>query len=483
MEMGTSGSEATGGSPESGIAGKEFKKLGYSLFVWIPDNKLECRCSYVPRSQGSMITLDELRGYLEQSGVKEGIDEDALNDFAIKAAAGKEMTMVLVAYGVAPVAGADGIISYTAQPSTATQDSVDGDSVTAIDMHQVQTFLNVVPGEEIARIILPEPGSAGRSIAGVIIPAQPGKAVTLKIGKNIRCEEDGTLLIAETAGRVCLASGEISVAEEYVVAGDVDFRVGSIIFNGFVEVRGDVLNDFNITSTKGMRITGNIGACAIQSEGDISFCGMDGQEKGTIVCAGSIRANFLHDCSVTCVGDVIVDVELHNCIIKTLGRIVVNKGAISGGSYTALGGIEARKIGSPASVRTKLTIGMDHRDAEELERLFGELERNQAQIEKTQSLPEIGELRKARAQITDSIYAIRTKIDPLANPKLNVKVVLYDNVLISLGSLNEETKEQIDGPFSVIENTVEGGLRFLTLTSLDVKATDMELAFVKEQKH
>lgn len=480
MGIGTSETGAAGGDTQATFAGKEFKKIGYSLFVWIPDNKLECRCSYVPRSEGSMITLDVLQGYLAESGVKEGIDAEAVEDFALNAGAGKGLAMVLLASGVPSVAGADGRVDYSVQPSTTIHDVVDDGST--IDMHQVQTFLNVVPGDEIARIIPPEPGSAGRNIAGQTIPPQPGKAVNLKIGKNIRCEENGTLLFADAAGRVCVASGEISVEEEYVIAGDVDFRVGSIVFNGFVEVRGDVLNDFDITSSKGIRIGGNIGACAIQSDGDISFCGMDGQERGTIVCNGTIRANFLHDCSVVCAGDVIVDVELHNCIIKTLGRIIVTKGAMSGGTYTALGGIDARKIGSPASVRTKLVVGMDYRDVEELERLFAELERNQAQIGTTQSLQEIGELRKARAELTDRIFALRTKVDPQANPKINVKTMLYDRVLISLGTVNEEIREQKDGPLSIIENTVEGGLRYLPLTSLDIKAADMELVFVKEQK-
>jgi len=478
MEIGISEEGSASGTTQP--AGKEFKKLGYSLFVWIPDNKLECRCSYIPRSQGSMITFDALRGYLDDVGVKEGIDEEAVENFAVQAGAGKELFMVLLACGVAPVAGADGQISYSVQPAISTHDVVD-DGAT-MDMHQVQTFLNVVPGDEIARITPPEPGIAGKSITGQEIPPQPGKAVNLKMGKNIRCEEDGALLFADAGGRVCVASGEISVEEEYIISGDVDFRVGSIAFNGFVEVRGDVLNDFNINSTKGLRISGNIGACAIQSDGDISFCGMDGQERGTIVCNGTIRANFLHDCIVTCAGDVIVEVELHSCVIKTLGKIIVNRGAISGGSYIALGGIEARKIGSPASVRTKLIAGMDYRDAEELERLFAELERNQAQIGTTQSLQEIGELRKTRAELTDRIFAIRTKVDPQANPKVNVKAMLYDNVLISLGALNEETREQKDGPVSIIENTVEGGLRYLPMTSLDVKASDMELAFVREQK-
>ena len=125
---------------------------------------------------------------------------------------------------------------------------------------------------------------------------------------------------------------------------------------------------------------------------------------------------------------------------------------------------------------------MDYRDAEELERLFVELEKNQVQIKQATSPQEIEELRTAKAALSGAVMAIRGKVDERANPKVNVKGILYDNTLLSIGSLNAEIKEQLDGPISVIENTIEGGLRFLSMTSLDVKASDLELAFVREQK-
>jgi uncharacterized protein (DUF342 family) len=468
------------GERQPAIAGREYKMPNYSLYVWIADNRLECRCSYVPRHQGDMMTHDELRGYLTDAGVKEGIDDEAVKGFAIKAAAGTELRMVLLASGVPPVDGADGRLSYCVQPSITIQEEVDEGST--VDMHHVQSFLNVVPGEQIARIIPPEPGSPGRNIAGVVLPPQPGKALNLKVGKNIHCEEDGFLLVADAAGRVCQASGEMSVEEEYVVAGDVDFRVGSIKFNGFAEVRGDILDDFDVAATKGMRIGGNIGISHIRSDGDIAFCGMDGQGKGTIVCGGSINANFIHDCIVECIGDVNIEVEVHNCTIRTLGRIIVNRGAISGGCCTALGGIEARRIGSFASVRTKLVAGVDYHDMEELEQKFAELDQIQTRLGQAQSTQEIEELRKARAVLTDSILKIRSKEDTRANPKINVKQAIYENVLLSYGSFSEEIREQLDGPLSITENTIEGGLRLLQLTSLDVKARDLEIAFAREQK-
>ena len=462
------------------IGGSEVKKLGYSLYLRIPDNRLECRCSYVPHEQGSMMTRDELAGFLIQYNVRDGVDQQAFDDFAVKAAAGQQQTDILLASGTAPVTGADEYISLMVQPSVIVHSG--DDDVTNIDMHIVQTFINVSSGDEIGRIIPAEPGTPGKNIQGLPIPPQPGKPLKMIIGKNIRVEENGSLLVAAATGRFCQSNDEISVEEEYVVKGDVNFKIGSINFKGVVEVRGDILDNFNITASKGLMVSGNIGVCSIVSDGDVTFCGMDGQNRGRIVCGGTLRAHFIHDVEVECAGDVIVGVEVHNCTIRTLGRIIVDKGAILGGSYIAWGGIEARKLGSVAAIHTKLHAGADYRDVEELERLFKELTEAQNMINPSQSLSEIIELRKTAAALTDRIMAIRGKTNEVSNAKINAKATLYENVQLTLGSVSETIQEQKDGPLSIIENSIEGGLRFLSMTGLNVKASDIEVAFVLEQK-
>lgn len=462
------------------VSGSEIKKLGYSLYLKIPDNRLECRCSYVPHEQGSMITRDELATFLKQYNVREGIDQEAFDDFVIKAAAGQQQVDVRLAVGTPPIAGADEYISLFVVPSAVVHRG--DEDVTSVDMHIVQTFINVSTGDEIGRIIPAGTGTPGKNIMGLPVPAQPGKPLKMTIGKNIRTGDDGTLLIAAATGRFCQSAGEISVEEEYVVKGDVNFRIGSIDFKGVVEVRGDVLDHFDVTASKGLTVTGNIGVCNIVSDGDITFCGMDGQDKATIVCGGTLRAHFIHDVIVECAGDVIVDVEIHNCIIRTLGRIIVDKGAISGGSYIALGGIEAKKLGSVSSQHTKLQAGVDYHDVELLEGLFESLTETMNKAKESQSLSEIAELRKTSAVLTDSIMAVRSKTIAAANAKINAKTVIYENVQLILGSVTEEIHEQLDGPHSVIENSIEGGFRFLSMTGLNVKAADIELAFVREQK-
>lgn len=482
----TDTSHAPGAAADTGadreIFGKECREPGYSLYVWISEDQLECRCSYVPHGQGRMMTRDELNDFLALSGVTEGFLAEALDEFAVKAAAGQALGMVLVASGIPPLPGKDGWLSYTAQPSVIIVHVVD--ETESIDLHNVQSFFNVMPGDEIGCIIPPEQGIPGRSVSGHAVEPRLPKPLNIKIKENICTSDDGMRLVANAAGRVCTGSGEISVEQEYVVAGDVNFRVGSIVFNGYVEVRGDILDGFNVTAVKGLRVSGNIGASTIKSDGDIVFCGMDGMEKGTIACGGSITADFMHDCAlVECAGNVNVDVELHNCHVKTLGRIVVNKGAISGGSYTALGGMETRKAGTASSIRTTLRAGFDYRDIPELERITVELEHNTAQMAKSSMFQDLGVLREARAELTEKLLAIRSQSAGMSNPKINVTSILYNNTFIRLGLNAKEKAEERDGPFSVIENTIEGGLRFLSLTSLDVRAIDIESAFIRENAH
>ena len=462
------------------IGGTEIKKVGYSLYLKMPENRLECRCSYVPHEQGSMITSDELAAFLKQYNIKEGIDQQAFDDFVAKAAAGQQLVDILLAAGTPPIAGVDEHILLSALTSAAVHSG--DEEVTSVDMHIVQTFVNVSSGDEIGRIIPAESGVTGRNIMGLPVSAQAGKPMKCTIGKNIRTEEDGTLLIAAATGRFCQSAGEISVEEEYIVKGDVNFRIGSINFKGVVEVRGDVLDHFDITASKGLTVTGNIGVCNIVSDGNITFCGMDGMDKAKIVCGGNLHAHFIHDVEVECAGDVIVDVEIHNCIIRTLGRIIVDKGAISGGSYTALGGIEAKKLGSASSQHIKLHVGVDYHDVELLEGLFASLTETHNKAKESPSLTEIAELRKTSAALTDSIMAIRNKADSRANAKINAKAVMYENVHLTVGSVTEEIQEQMDGAHSFIENSIEGGLRVLSMTGLNVKAADIEMAFIREQK-
>ena len=54
---------------------------------------------------------------------------------------------------------------------------------------------------------------------------------------------------------------------------------------------------------------------------------------------------------------------------------------------------------------------------------------------------------------------------------------------MELGNTSETVQEKKTGPLSIVENLSEGGLRYIPMTSLDVKAIDIERAFMLEKKY
>ena len=462
------------------LTGIKIEQPGYTIYLQIPESALECRCSFVPHIESALLTVEKLLDTLKEYAALEMIDLSACEDIVTSAAAGKPQFNVLLASGTAPIPGRDGYFELTASSTAEVQGN--DDVMAIVDMYIVQTFVNVVTGDEIGRIIPAVQGTPGRDIRGEQILPPPCNNLSFTLGKHIQLDLESGILSAASIGRFCNLRGEFSVEEEFIVKGDVDFNVGKIDFKGFVEVRGDILDNFDIKATKGLTVRGNIGVCSILSDGDVTFCGMDGQDTGSIVCGGTLRAHHIHSTSIECAGDVIVEAEIHDCNIKTLGRIIVNKDTISGGSYIAQGGIEASKLGSRSARHTTLLVGVDYNYVEELKHLLGQLTATQAEIGEARSLEEITELRKRAAILSEQISTIRGKTVSSANAKINVKKKLHENVKMVLGDVTSTMQKAKDGPITIVENISSGGVRFIPMTSIDLKASDIERAFVLEEK-
>jgi hypothetical protein len=61
---------------------------------------------------------------------------------------------------------------------------------------------------------------------------------------------------------------------------------------------------------------------------------------------------------------------------------------------------------------------------------------------------------------------VRKRRPPNANPKVNVRNRLYEGVTVLVGGSVEEFTAQLEGPLSLIENSVEGGLRQVVFSRL-----------------
>lgn len=459
----------------------EIKRYGYTLTFEISPDGLECHCFYEPSTiGGTPLTYAELQAHLAQFKITEGVIPESVSTLLNFAASAKPVNRLLLARGFAMVPGEDGQIVMGVADDLAEAEPDEGDAGT-VDFRRVQSFLNVDAGELVATIQPPGPGTPGRTVTGKIIPPLPGSPAKIEIGQNIRLSDDALTLFAEATGRICLRENVISVEDIYQIAGNVDFKVGNVAFKGYVEVKGDVLDGFFVKATKGIKILGNVGVCTIESDGDISFCGMSGQGTGKVICGGSISANFISDAVIECAGTITVEVEIRSSLIKCLGAISVNKGGLTGGEYFALAGIECGNLGSRTALRTRVVAGVHYGDLDELNSLFNELKVLVAEFTAApKGSVDMKEFAKKRAMVTERTQEVRSRTYEQCNPKINVKKMLYEGVNITVGMISDNILEERKGPVSIIENSIEGGFRFLGMTALPFKAQMIEQTFVQQ---
>ncbi len=476
--------EATEKSEEKKNKEIEFKRPGYRLVLSITPDADLCLASYEPVPGGAPLTKDELVSYLGQLKIVDGIVAEAITALSFVAMQGKPLYGVTLAKGSPMIPGEPGRIALAAElaPEIVEEKPIEPARVgdpQIVDFHQVQDFVNVVLDELIGKVLPPGRGTPGRSILGSPILAREGKTFSVKLGKNVRYGDDGVCLYAETAGRVCIRGEEVSVEDIYQISGDVNFKTGNIDFNGYVEVRGDILDGFKVKA-KGLKVQGNIGVCQIETAGDLSFCGMNGQGKGTIVCGGTLTANFIYETTIESEGDLLVDAEIRSCHIHTLGAIKVNKGGIAGGECVALAGVEAAALGSVTSLHTNIIAGANYRDLKELNQRFSDLKELIARFNAAQKANlDQKQFQQDRIAISSHIQEIRARTYERTNPKVNVRKMIYGAVSITLGGASEEFREERSGPFSIIENTIDGGFRFLGMTDLAFAAVEIEKTFVQ----
>lgn len=462
----------------------EIKRYGYTLSFEISPDALECYCFYEPSAiGGTPLTNSELLQHLAQFSLSESMIPEALSTLLISAVSAKPVSRLLLMSGVPMIPGEDGHVVMSVFDDLAEKEQDDGIEKN-IDFRHVQSFMNVEAGDLVATITSPGTGKPGRTVTGKIIPPQPGAAVKLELGQNVRLSEDSLSVFALDAGRICLRENLLSVEDIYEIAGDVDFKVGNIYFKGYVEVKGDVLDGFFVKATKGIKVLGNIGVCTLESDGDISFCGMNGQGTGTIKSGGSVSANFIYDSLIECAGDVTAEIEIRSSTIKCLGSVIVNKGGLTGGEYFALAGIECANLGCVTSLRTRVVPGVHYANLEELNVLFNELKLLVAEFSAApKGSVDMKEFAQKRVVITERTHEVRSRQYDNCNPKINVKARLFEGVNITLGMITENITEERKGPLSIIENTIEGGFRFLGMTPLSFKAEMIEQTFVQQHAH
>jgi len=475
----------------------EFVNDAYTLRIEAHNNQLECRANITVYNASESISPSDLISILRNQNITKTVDLEQVAIFCSEAALGEDPQQFILASGTEPVHGKDGWFELIVATGKEKTDLVE-DKSGRVDFKSVQSFSNVVPEQHIGNIHPPTTGEPGKTITGETLPPLPGKPSHIIAGSGVRFSDDGTQAIAEQAGRVVFDNNILTVAEEFTVNGDVDLSVGHISFNGFVDIKGDVLDDFNISATKGINITGAVGACQISSDGPVTIGTMAGKGIGKITCKGTLQARYLNQVTIECWGDVNISHEVRNAVIKSTGSINIPKGLVTGGELVALEGVEVKILGARAGAKTSVTSGVYFPETDRLKFLRSQIKSLVEQIkrigitlntlnnkpgnEQRKALREATELRigiltqrqvnldEEREELAEELLNFSVAEHPTVNPQINILSTLKEGVFIELGETSDKIKTEISGPVSIIENTEQGGFRYLTYSPLKVGA-------------
>jgi len=352
------------------------ERLSGRVVVEVSEDEMKAFMTLIPPKPGGRdIDMDDVMEALEEKGVVEGIKEDVIQQTLEDEIYN---VPVLIAEGRRPVNGEDAKIVYNFRTEKKIQ--LEEDEKGQVDYRALDLVENVVAGQILATKIQATEGTPGKTVTGKILEAKPGKDVELQPGKNTELSPDGMSIIATINGQAILSGGKVHVEPVYEVKGDVDMRTGNILFLGTVIVKGNVEDGFSIKAAGDIEITGSVGKCILDAEGNINIKqGVMGKLGGIIKAGGNIWAKFLEQTNVEAGKNVFVQDGIMHCQVDATEKVICygRRATIVGGRIRAGELVNTKTLGSVSFTETIVEVGFDPKTRQ---RLF-DLEKEKTEIE------------------------------------------------------------------------------------------------------
>ncbi|MDR0503706.1 MAG: FapA family protein [Treponema sp.] len=354
------------------VADFEYKPINDSMAsVEVDDNEMHVYVNVTPPGEGGCdLTYDAYISLMKQYRVYHGVKEEFLIDFADKPVYREK---VEVAEGTKPVNGKDAYIQYnfeTDQTKIKLKEGMNG----KVNFKELNIIQNVVQNQVLARKIPPEDGIDGKTVTGKILPAKAGSDIPMPLGTNVHVGDDGDSIIADINGQVIIVSDKINVEPVYTVEGDVNLKVGNIIFLGTVVINGNVEDGFSVKAAGNIEIHGTVSKAELDAEGDIIiYQGINGKGSGRIRAGRSMWSRFIENAIVEAGNMVVVTDGIINSHVDAIKSIICTgkRAHIMGGRLRAGEEINAKVLGNPTSgTETVCEVGFDPKSKIELDRLI-----------------------------------------------------------------------------------------------------------------
>ncbi|MDR2295164.1 MAG: FapA family protein [Clostridiales Family XIII bacterium] len=411
-----------------------------------------------PDGNPEPLTQDALLRAATDARISFGLDKATLRALASSPLLDTEFT---IARGTPATDGTDGSAVFHVKHSDEFKPDYGGDDTALVDYKNVDVFQIVEKDQILCEITPPTQGTDGTNVFGGNIPARPGRAVPNPRGTNTEWSEDGTKLIAATAGVVSFNGTVINVVEQLRIAGDVDLSTGNVRFGGDVVVKGSINENFIVECGGNLTVKGKIGSADVRVKGNLIVAeGVNGSRQRSITVGGFMRARYIENGTIKVEGDLFADYIIDSSV-ECRGNIALSgaKSVLMGGRTAVFGELSANYMGNERGIRTRIELLEPPVDEEALARLVAEREALQAEIKSNaenvsklrllmsqSDKPEITALHK---QLTEQLPARREKLRLLEEELRRVKGedmprfpgrivcrrILYSGVDVFAGSL------------------------------------------------
>jgi uncharacterized protein len=400
------------------------------------DSKCEIRIStdnfnayaFITSPQGGKdVTKEALYDALKEKNVIFGIKDDVINNIVENKIYEREM---LIAVGVQPIDGESAKLDYHFDTNSET--TLVEDDEGKINYHELSLIKNVTDGQILVTMTPATDGIPGKNVLGEAVKQKEGKKVLMPKGKNVTISEDGLNIISSISGEVKIIDNKVHVFSLYTVPINVDNSTGNIRFIGKVVVKGNVLTGFSIEAEGDVEVFGVVEGAKIVSKGNIILHrGIQGMNKGELICDGDLVAKFIENSTLDVKGNIHSDAIMHSHVIcgkklEAAGR----KGLIVGGNFKVSDEIKAKVIGSPMATLTELEVGINP----EMRKRYEVLKQEHKSI--------IENLEKV-SQAVDLLTKISQKVEltvdkkELLSKSIQAKLQLAEKIAIN----NDEIKE------------------------------------------
>ena len=182
----------------------DFETTGFTLQVELSKDEAKGYLNIIPpKEEEEALTLERIISVLKEKNIQQGFNNKIIEKIIAEKI---YYEPALVASGKESVQGIHGFPELLFLP-----EKLRPPLGTRANLREVTVLQKVEEGQELVRLETATMGKDGYTITGKLISSTPGKQYRIRPGRNTRYNPEGTHIIAEKSGVVCINEDSISV--------------------------------------------------------------------------------------------------------------------------------------------------------------------------------------------------------------------------------------------------------------------------------